>query len=152
MAMQNKRVLVIDENPDYRSQVTIVLRRKYLVSVATGGAEGFFKAIEFPPDGVLLEVMMEDWSGLRTLQAFRGHAALKHIPVVMVSSDASRATVMAAIEAGADDYILKTPMHLEELPQKIAKLLDRGQATERRMDVPLPASHLGQAPSLARRP
>ena len=150
--MHNKRVLVIDENSNYRSRVTIVLRRNYLVSVATGGAEGFFKAIEFPPDVVLLEVMMEGWSGLRTLQAFRGHAALKHIPVVMVSSDASRATVMAAIEAGADDYVLKTPMHFEELPQKIARLLDRTHVPERRADVPLPASHLGQAPSLASQP
>lgn len=150
--MQNKRVLVIDENSNYRSRLTVLLRRNYLVSVANGGSEGFLKAVEFPPDLVLVELMMDGWNGLQTLQAFRGHPALLHIPVIMVSSDASRATVMAAIEGGATDYVLKTPMHLEELPQRIARLLDRAQAPERRTNVPFPASHLGQAPSLARLP
>lgn len=143
----NKRVLIIDEDPEYRSQAMLALRREYLVSVAADGAAGFFKAVEFPPDLVVLEVLMANWSGMRTLQAFRNHPTLKKVPIVMVSTDASRATVIAAVQNGADDYVLKTAQHLEELPRKISRLLDRPSADEQFRTVPPPASHIGHAPS-----
>lgn len=118
-------MLVIDDDPLFRSLLVTVLRRDYLVSVATEGADGFRKAIEHPPDLAVIDLQMAGWDGLQTLKAIRSDAALTRVRTVILTSDASRETVLAAIRAGADDYIIKTSFSREEFLQKIERLVPR---------------------------
>lgn len=121
--MMRHRVLIIDDEPAYRSQFTSFLRTHYLVFVAATGGEGFHKALEHTPDLAVIDMQMPGWDGLMTLRAFRGHPALKSVPIMIVSSDASRETVVAAIQAGANDYLLKLAINREEFLRKVEKLL-----------------------------
>jgi len=121
--MTRHRVLIIDDEPTFRSQFTSFLRTDYLVSVAGGGGEGFNKALEHTPDLAIVDMQMPGWDGLTTLRAFRGHPSLKGVPVMIVSSDASRETVVAAIQAGANDYLLKLELNREEFLRKVEKLV-----------------------------
>ena len=122
--MTRLRILVIDDDPLFRSLLTSILRNEFVVMVAGDGAEGYYKALELPPDLAIVDIRMPGWDGLRTLKAFRSHHALSHIPVVMLTSDASRQTVMSAMQAGASDYIIKTTLSREDFLEKVCRQLN----------------------------
>lgn len=124
MATNRSRVLVIDDDPLFRSLITSMLRRDFFVSVASDGAEGYYKALEHPPQLAVIDIQMPGWDGLRTVQAFRAHQALARVPVMMLTSDAARQTVVAAIESGANEYVIKTTLSREELLKKARRLVN----------------------------
>lgn len=128
--MSRARVLVIDDDPLFRSLLTSMLRNDYLVTVACDGAEGYYKALEHPPLLAIVDIQMPGWDGLKTLKAFRSHHLLSHIPVMMLTSDSSRQTVMAAIQGGAKDYVIKTTLSRDDFLQKVARQLDSSAKTE----------------------
>ncbi|MCA9041975.1 MAG: response regulator transcription factor, partial [Planctomycetaceae bacterium] len=119
------KVLIIDDDPLFRSLLVSLLRKDYLVSVASDGADGFYKAVEYPPDIAIVDIQMPQWDGIQTLKAFRGHSALQNTKVIMLTSDASRETVLSAIKGGANDYVIKTSFSKEELRQKIHRLVTK---------------------------
>jgi DNA-binding response OmpR family regulator len=123
LKMPNPRVLVIDDDPTFRSLLVAALRRDYMVSVASDGEEGFEKAVEWNPDVVVLDHQMEGWDGIRTLPSFRQHFMLKKVPVIMCTADASRATVMTALNEGAADYMVKTSYVADLLRSKVVRAM-----------------------------
>lgn len=120
-------VLVIDDDPLFRSLLVTILRRDFGVSVASEGSEGFYQALERIPTLAVIDIQMPGWDGLRTLQAFRSHPLLQALPIIIMTSDASRETVMAAIHGGADEYIVKTSFNRDSLLEKVRCLLARGE-------------------------
>jgi CheY-like chemotaxis protein len=128
--MSRARVLVIDDDPLFRSLLTSMLRKDYLVAVACDGAEGYYKALEHPPLLAIVDIQMPGWDGLKTLKAFRSHHLLSHVPVMMLTSDSSRQTVMAAIQGGAKDYVIKTTLSREDFLQKVARQLESSSGIE----------------------
>ncbi len=124
MSTNRSRVLVIDDDPLFRSLITSMLRKDFFVCVASDGAEGYYKALEHPPQLAVIDIQMPGWDGLRTVQAFRAHQALARVPVMMLTSDAARQTVVAAIESGANEYVIKTTLSREELLKKARRLVD----------------------------
>ena len=119
------RVLVIDDDPLFRSLLVSLLRKDYFVSVAGEGAEGFYKALEHPPDVAIIDIKMPGWDGLKTLKAFRGHPSLTAVKAVILTADASKETVLAAINGGAKDYIIKTAFSRDDFYAKLDKLIPR---------------------------
>jgi CheY-like chemotaxis protein len=117
------RVLIIDDDPLIRSLLVSTLRKDCLVAVATEGSEGFFKALELKPDVAVIDVNMPGWDGLKTLETFRTHPDLKNVKVIMLTADASKQTVMAAIHGGADDYIIKTSFSKADFHRKLNRLV-----------------------------
>lgn len=120
---ERARILVIDDDPLLRSLLVSMLRKDCLVAVASEGSEGFYKALEHPPDIALIDVQMPGWDGLKTLQAFRGHPALAHVRIMMLTADASKETVLAAIRAGSNDYVIKTTFSKHDFYQKLNRLI-----------------------------
>ena len=154
-ATTRPRVIVIDDDPLFRNLLVSVLRKDFFVSVASEGSEGYYKAIEHPPDVAVIDVQMPGWDGLKTLKAFRAHQQLSHVLAVMLTGDASRETVMAAIQGGAHDYIIKTKFSREEFLAKLGRLLasrdaspDAPEEPKPAPDAPIPAA----PPSPAQRP
>lgn len=121
--MTRARILVIDDDPLFRSLLTSMLRKEFVVTSASDGAEGYYKALETPPHLAVVDIRMPGWDGLRTLKAFRAHHLLSRIPVMMMTCDASRQTVMAALQAGANDYVIKTTLNREDFLRKVVRQL-----------------------------
>ena len=119
------KVLIIDDDPLFRSLLVSLLRTDYLVSVATDGADGFYKAVKYPPDIAIVDIQMPEWDGITTLKAFRSHTSLHNTMIIMLTSDASRETVLSAIKEGANDYVIKTSFSKDELKQKVHRLVTR---------------------------
>jgi len=114
---------VIDDDPFIRSLLTAMLRREFLVSVAIDGMDGFCKAVEDPPDLVIVDVDMPRWDGLRTVNEMRLRETLHEIPVIVLTADASKQTVMKALKNGANDYLIKTSLSRPELIKKARRLV-----------------------------
>ena len=122
--MSNRaRILVIDDDPLLRSVIVSLLRKNYDVDVASEGSEGYYQALENPPDAIVLDIQMPGWDGLQSLKAIRNHPLLQHVKIMMLTSDASKETVLAAIHGGADDYVIKTSFSKEEFVEKLGCLL-----------------------------
>ena len=118
-------ILVIDDDPLFRSLIASLLRRDFTVLVAAEGAEGFYRALESRPDVAVVDLQMPGWDGLKTLKAFRSHPALASLRTIVLTADAKRGTVLTAIQAGADEYLLKDHFSKETFFEKLAKLLPR---------------------------
>ncbi len=132
---RRRRILVVDDDPLFRSLMTNVLRHDFDVAVAGDGADGFYRALDCVPDLAVLDIQMPGWDGIKTLKAFRSHPVLAKVKVVVLTSDSSRETVLAAINAGADDFVIKTAFSRDEFRTKLNTLLrvmplPRDSATE----------------------
>ena len=149
--MSRARILVIDDEPMVRQLLTGMLRRDYIVAVATDGQEGSTKAIEHVPDLALIDVQMPKWDGLKTLKAFRANPSLQKVPVIILTVDSRKSTVLTAIQSGASDYMIKADLTAERLLAKIEKLLSSGQrfAAPAPVRVDVPSTAVPSVPAAA---
>ena len=104
-----------------------VLHTRYLVLPAEDGVDALKKSQEIRPDAILLDLSMPGQNGLDTLSQIRNTKALEAIPVIVVTADSRRDTVYAMLNAGANDYVLKSSVakNRDRLFQKIERLLNQ---------------------------
>ena len=101
-------ILVVDDNADNRDMLARRLRRQgHEVRTVDGGRAALAALREAPADLVLLDVMMPDLDGYAVLQQIKGDAALRDIPVLMISALDELESVVRCIQLGADDYLGK---------------------------------------------
>ncbi len=113
------RILVVDDNSDLRAYLRRLLARHWEVDVAADGIEARARiAGARPPDLVVADVMMPEVDGLELLSHLRGE-----VPVILLSARAGEDDVVAGLEAGADDYIVK-PFSSRELVARVGALLE----------------------------
>jgi len=114
------RILIIDDDRDFASDLALLLKSQYEVSLAHSDAEGLKASQRTEPDLVLLDLMLGEADGIEVLkQLLRDHDQL---PIIMITDYASVETAVQAIRAGAIDYISKMP-HRDELLVMIEKAL-----------------------------
>ena len=108
VAGSSGRILVVDDVEANRSVVCRRLERlNYSVAAAESG-EVALKMIEAAaPDLVLLDFMMPNFNGIDVLREIRTNSRCSDVPVIMLTARADAQTVVASLEAGADDYVSK---------------------------------------------
>ncbi len=112
-------ILVIEDDPDGRQSVTDALESAgHQVAAAAAGAAGLAALAAGRFDLVLSDVRLPDLDGLEVLARIRQRDAA--IPVLLMTAYGSVATAVAALQAGAYDYILK-PLDLADLQAKVAR-------------------------------
>lgn len=112
-------VLVVDDEPTNRDLLSRRLQRAgFGVATAGSAAEAHEKIVEKMPAMVLLDICMPEVSGIDFLRRLRADPATRFLPVIMVTSLSESADVVAAIEAGASDYVTK-PI---DLPVLLARM------------------------------
>jgi len=124
-APQPVRVLVIDDEPQIRRFLDISLRAQgYLVESAENGSDGLDALATHGADIVILDMGLPDMDGRSVLQRLRQWS---RVPVIVLTVRAGEAEKVAALDAGANDYVTK-PFGVQELMARIRALL-RSQAT-----------------------
>src|SRR5262245_34949269 len=135
------KVLIIDDEPDLLEAAAAAVRffwHEAAVLTASGGRSGLRLMHEQPPDVVVLDLAMPDMDGFAVLRDFR---RFSDAPVLVLGARESEADQVRALEAGADDYVLKPVGHLALLA-RIKALLRRSLATPERALPPLQAGRL----------
>ena len=118
-----RRALIVDDDTMSRRILRGILLDEYeIVGEATNGKKGIELALELKPDIVCLDNVMPEMSGLDVLCAIR--AQLPQTLILMVTGSADRETVQAALQGGADGFVIK-PFNsgrvLTALEQALAK-------------------------------
>jgi DNA-binding response OmpR family regulator len=118
------RLLVIEDDRKIASFIKRGLTQEhYAVDTAADGEDGT-ALIEDPAyDLVILDMMLPKISGMQVLRRIRENR--KHLPVLMLTAKDSVQDIVAALDAGADDYLRK-PFQFSELTARVRALLRRG--------------------------
>jgi len=116
------RVLVVDdERPMLRALVTNLRARGYEVDAAPDGETALHLAAAHRPDLVVLDLGLPGMSGHEVIAGLRGWT---DVPIVILSARGSEHDKIAALEAGADDYVTK-PFGMGELVARVRAALRR---------------------------
>ena len=121
------RILVVDDDPQILRALRINLRaRKYDVDVAADGAGALRAAAAHPPDLIVLDLGLPDMDGAEVIRGLRGWST---VPIIVLSGRAEGTDKVAALDAGADDYVTK-PFGVDELVARIRAVPRRVQPQE----------------------
>jgi DNA-binding NtrC family response regulator len=121
MADQNKRVLLVDDDPILLRVVTRVLQNEgYEIETAPDGAEAVRRLADRAYDVVMTDLLMEPVDGLAVLDAARrAHAAT---PVIIITACQAIDRALAAMRSGAFDYVVK-PVRMDVIRSTLARAL-----------------------------
>jgi two-component system KDP operon response regulator KdpE len=121
------RVLVVDDEPQIRRALAINLRaRGYQVDLAASGEEALKAVADQPPDVVVLDLSLPGIDGLQVIQGLRGWT---RVPIIVLSVREREADKVAALDAGADDYVTK-PFGINELQARLRAAVRRATPTD----------------------
>jgi two-component system KDP operon response regulator KdpE len=119
------RVLVVDDEPQIVRALAINLRaRQHEVHTAATGAEALVLAARHPPDLVLLDLGLPDMDGAQVIEGLRGWM---NAPIIVLSGRTGGSDKVAALDAGADDYVTK-PFGMDELMARMRAVARRSGA------------------------
>jgi len=119
-------ILAVDDEPPILRALSANLRaRGYDVHLATTGEEALETAAQHKPDAVILDLGLPGITGLEVIRGLRGWT---DTPIIILSARDAQAEKVAALDAGADDYVTK-PFEMEELFARLRAALRRAAPT-----------------------
>ncbi len=117
------RILVVDDEPSARQGLEKLLQQEgFVVRSAADGAAALRTAADFAPDLVVTDLRMPQMDGMELLARLREQD--RELPVVVATAFGEVATAVAAMRAGADDYLTK-PLDIDALVLVIERSLER---------------------------
>ncbi|GIF19745.1 DNA-binding response OmpR family regulator [Actinoplanes tereljensis] len=118
-------VLIADDDADHRELLTLALRRAGHDVVTAENAGAAMTALRGGGiDAALIDVRMPGESGIELCRRLRAEPATALLPVMLISADVNDQRILAALDAGADDYLTK-PFHRAELCARLDTLILR---------------------------
>lgn len=126
MSAAGPALLLVDDNDDNLYTLTRRLTREGYTNLttATNGREALNLLQSRPFDLVLLDIMMPEMNGFEVLEAMKAGAALRDIPIIMISALSEIDSVIRCIELGAEDYLPK-PFNPTLLRARIGATLEK---------------------------
>ncbi len=122
MCAAEKRILVIDDDPEIALILTAMLKSQgFVIYQANNGQEGLKKAYELHPDLVVLDVSMPLMDGWEVCKRLR---EMSNVPILMLTARTMEADVLRGFATGADDFVAK-PFRKAELEARVHALLRR---------------------------
>jgi two-component system chemotaxis response regulator CheY len=128
MSKDKMKFLVVDDFSTMRRIVRNLLKELGYVHVdeAEDGVVALAKLKSGGIDFVVSDWNMPNMTGIELLRAIRADAALKHLPVLMITAEARKENIVEAAQAGASGYIVK-PFTAATLDEKLGKILEKLQ-------------------------
>lgn len=115
-------VLLIDDDPDLSTMLRTLLRgQDFQIKSVLVGEEGIELCRKSPPDVVILDLLMPEMDGWEVCERIR---EFSEVPILILSALGSPGSVARALDAGADDYLIK-PVHASLLASRLRTLVRR---------------------------
>ena len=124
-----KKILIIEDEEDLVKGLKLNLTDEgYDVDWALDGKSGLKKALDDPPDLILLDIMIPEMDGLEVCRLLRQKKV--GLPIIMLTAKGEEVDKVVGLEIGADDYITK-PFSIRELLARIKAHIRRTQREEK---------------------
>lgn len=116
----DKKILLVDDSSTTLLMEEMLFKEhtQYGLVLARDGEEAIQKAITEQPNLILMDVIMPKMNGFEACREMRKHAALKRVPIIMVTSRGESLNVEQGFESGCNDYVTK-PINGAELIQMV---------------------------------
>jgi two-component system KDP operon response regulator KdpE len=115
-------VLLVDDDPDLAVMLRTLLRgQDFQIKAVFRGEDGIRICKDSPPEVVILDLLMPEMDGWEVCQRIREFSA---VPILILSALGSPGSVARALDAGADDYLIK-PVHASLLASRLRTLVRR---------------------------
>jgi DNA-binding response OmpR family regulator len=115
-------ILLIDDDPDFSIMLRTLLRgRDFQVRSVYTGEDGVDACRDDPPDVIVLDLLMPKMDGWEVCERIR---TFSDVPIIILSALGAPASVARALDAGADDYLIK-PVHASLLASRLNALVRR---------------------------
>jgi len=115
-------VLLIDDDPVLSVMLRMLLRgQDFQIQALLTGEEGVRSCQSSPPDVVILDLLMPGMDGWEVCKKIRDFS---DVPILILSALGSPGSVASALDAGADDYLIK-PVHASLLSSRLRTLVRR---------------------------
>lgn len=119
-------ILAVDDDNGVLETLGRVLRHEgYDVTLVNSGMQAYAELAKRIPDLIILDIIMPEVDGITICRRLREDPRTIALPVLFLTAKGSTEDVVAGLDAGADDYVIK-PFELAELRARIAALLRRG--------------------------
>ena len=119
----NIKVGVIDDSTVIQRSIKKLLGSTYDVFAASSGYEGFRMISEEKPDCIILDIEMDELSGLDVCRILRGSVESHDLPIIILSSNSGEFDLAKGLLVGADKYMVK-PFTKEGLIEHIKSVLN----------------------------
>jgi DNA-binding response OmpR family regulator len=120
-------LLIIEDDPAIRSALMRALDdRGHAVASAPGAMQGLQAALESAPDLIILDLGLPDLDGVELLRMLR---AVSRTPVIVATARDDDVDIVRALDAGADDYVVK-PFSAQTMDARIRAILRRSSSAE----------------------
>jgi two-component system chemotaxis response regulator CheY len=123
---ENIRILVLEDEVHIRKIICRLLRQIgfRLIDEADNGVDGFRELLRVKPDMILCDIHMEPMDGMTFLGKLRGlnHPKLSKLPLIFLTADTNRETVVNAKNLRVDGYLAK-PVSMNALKERIDAVL-----------------------------
>jgi len=137
--MAKATILVIEDDPEISELLSFSLAKEgWTVVIAEDGESGLAKLPAAKPDCVVLDIMLPGMDGLEILKALKADPERKRLPVIMTTAKGEESDVVAGLELGAEDYVVK-PYSPKVLIARIRRPFE-GRSTNRAAPAPKPPS------------
>ncbi|MAF09196.1 two-component system response regulator [Candidatus Poribacteria bacterium] len=121
------RVLIVDDEPDIRQVLRLVLEKDGCEVIEEEGAKGIVRvARRQEPDVILLDVMMPGVDGFEAVEALQGDKRTRDIPIAMLTALGDMDSIQRAIDAGATGYLTK-PFSVELLHGQVLAIIEKAK-------------------------
>ncbi|RKI86755.1 response regulator [bacterium 0.1xD8-71] len=122
--MDNKlTILAVDDNSISLATIEQEFRGSYEVVALNSGLRALqYLKQKTPPDLILLDVQMAPLDGIETLRRIREMETCQEIPVIMLTSQREKQTIVESSKLGINDYVLK-PFKTQDLHERIERIL-----------------------------
>ena len=125
---QGKRILLLDDDPNFRDEISKALAEKGYFVYPKKSTEDFRQSLDtVGPDLILLDKEVGDEDGFDLIHELRKHPTLHTVPILIVTGLATMENKKMATMFGADD-VLSKPLDIEELELRIVANLRRSQS------------------------
>src|SRR5262245_37016314 len=135
--MNEKRILVVEDEPSIAEVVSLYLKRAgYQAQIASTGKQAKTILENNIPDLVIMDLMLPEIDGLALTRWLRDHSG---VPIIMVTARREEVDRITGLEMGADDYVVK-PFSPQELVSRVRAVLRRGAREQTELESERPIS------------
>ena len=144
--MASGQILVVEDEEEIQELIAYNLRKEgFRVTCVASGEEAQRKLRTESYNLVLLDLMLPGIDGLEVCKGIRRHPSTTDLPVMMVTAKGGESDIVAGLELGADDYLVK-PFSPNVLVARIKALLRRRKKTPNDVEAPVEAGSISIHP------